>query len=369
MPKKQILLTGIGDKIGGVESFSTLIIDGMKDDYDFSIFAATDKKIAKENYFKENCKNIFYLKNIFGMKHFFSRFKVMDKFFQENKFDVVHINANTLNAYYIAKEARKNNISVIYHIHNSSPSGFSFLKKKITIIIAHVIRKKLRRLNGVKFVAVSEDAGQKVYGKRIKYVVILNGIDTGKYLYSDNNRNRYREIFNILEHDKVGITVARLMPIKNYNKIMEICKKGIPQYFDKFYIVGSGPERERLQRFITANNLQKKVYLLGERSDVDQLMSMADFMLLTSFSEGLSISVLEAQAAGLIPIVSTGIPKITNITGLVNFVNLNEDLDKWLTIINEVLTMNSDKQMMNEVVRDSKYSKSYFLSQIKKLYR
>jgi hypothetical protein len=145
MNKKSILLTGIGDRIGGVESFATLILSDLGDKYDFSILAATDKKIAKEDFFSKKCNKIFYLKNIFGPEHFFSRFKVMDNFFKKNKFDVVHINANTLNSYYIAKGARNNNIPVVYHLHNAMPSGLNFLKKSLIIFIAKITRLKLKK--------------------------------------------------------------------------------------------------------------------------------------------------------------------------------------------------------------------------------
>jgi glycosyltransferase involved in cell wall biosynthesis len=223
-------------------------------------------------------------------------------------------------------------------------------------------------MNGIKFVSVSDDAGTDVYGNKLKYQVILNGLDTKAYRYSEENRVAYRNAFEISEKSKVGITVARLMPIKNYKKVLDICALGIPKYFDKFFIIGDGPEKDKIKKFIVENNLQGSVYLLGERTDINALLSMADFMLLTSFSEGLSISVLEAQAAGVIPIVSKGVPEITNITKKVKYLDISERDEVWLHTILEVLDEDVDRKNMNNILLNSQYSKASFLNQIEELY-
>ena len=67
-------------------------------------------------------------------------------------------------------------------------------------------------------------------------------------------------------------------------------------------VVGDGPDRERIAA--AARPLGPAVQLLGERGDVRELLADADVFVLSSRSEGLPISILEAMAAGL-PVVAS----------------------------------------------------------------
>jgi glycosyltransferase involved in cell wall biosynthesis len=77
-------------------------------------------------------------------------------------------------------------------------------------------------------------------------------------------------------------------------------------------IVGEGPDRPRLEQEIRALGVTERVRLVGERYDVPQLLAEADVFALSSASEGMPVSVLEAMAAGL-PVVSSrvgGVPEL-----------------------------------------------------------
>jgi glycosyltransferase involved in cell wall biosynthesis len=77
-------------------------------------------------------------------------------------------------------------------------------------------------------------------------------------------------------------------------------------------IVGDGPERERLEAELRVLELDSAVELLGERNDVSELLSAADVFVLSSRSEGLPLSIVEAMAAGL-PVVAAsvgGVPEL-----------------------------------------------------------
>lgn len=71
-----------------------------------------------------------------------------------------------------------------------------------------------------------------------------------------------------------------------------------------FLLVGDGPERGRLEEEIARLQIDQNVFLLGERADVPRLLHAFDIYVLCSITEGLSLSILEAMAAGL-PIVAT----------------------------------------------------------------
>ena len=77
-------------------------------------------------------------------------------------------------------------------------------------------------------------------------------------------------------------------------------------------LAGNGSERAALESFCRSYNLASSVTFLGERSDIYDLLNMADAFVMTSRTEGLPMALIEAMAAGL-PCVATavgGIPTV-----------------------------------------------------------
>jgi glycosyltransferase involved in cell wall biosynthesis len=79
-------------------------------------------------------------------------------------------------------------------------------------------------------------------------------------------------------------------------------------------IAGDGPEREQLETEARQLGLASSVEFLGERNDIPDLIRSSDLFVLSTRSEGLPMSVLEAMAAGL-PVVASevgGIPELVD---------------------------------------------------------
>lgn len=356
--------------MGGVESFASLITESLEAEYSFSFLAATTDHIAKEDFFKDLGIEVYYLKNIFGIKNALRRKGIIKKFLKENDFDIIHINATTLNATYIAQIANNLGIKVIYHIHNTAPSGYGIVARLLTKYLSTLFRHRLAQLDNIQFVSVSKNAASAVFGDSLPTKIIVNGIDTERFIYDPRISQQMRKKFDLNLDDKIGIVVARLMPIKNYKKVLDIANNGIGKHFDKLFIVGDGPEKGTIQKQIhgMSAEIQNNIIMLGERNDIPNLLNMSDFMLLTSFSEGLSISVIEAQAVGVIPIVSLGVPKITNVTKKVQFLNINDSEEIWLNNIDKVHPATLNRIDMNRIVGESQFSKKNFINKIRDLY-
>jgi glycosyltransferase involved in cell wall biosynthesis len=85
-------------------------------------------------------------------------------------------------------------------------------------------------------------------------------------------------------------------------------------------IVGDGPDRDEVDATIRESGLSERVELLGERRDVVDLLAASDVFVLSSTSEAMPMSVLEAMAAA-VPVVGAavgGIPELVEdeVTGL-----------------------------------------------------
>jgi glycosyltransferase involved in cell wall biosynthesis len=114
------------------------------------------------------------------------------------------------------------------------------------------------------------------------------------------------------------VTVGRLVPAKNYSMLLEAIAQARPSVPDiALRLVGDGPERVLLEELAVRLGVQDVVQFCGERADVGTLLSNGDIFVLSSLSEGLPISILEAMAAGLPTIVTAvgGMPEVVTLSG------------------------------------------------------
>jgi glycosyltransferase involved in cell wall biosynthesis len=97
--------------------------------------------------------------------------------------------------------------------------------------------------------------------------------------------------------------VGRLHPVKGHAVLLEaLARPGGETWAG--VIVGDGPERAALQARAAQAPLAGRVFLLGERADVPDLLPAFDLFVLPSLTEGMSNALLEAMAEG-IPVIAT----------------------------------------------------------------
>lgn len=135
--------------------------------------------------------------------------------------------------------------------------------------------------------------------------LVMNGVDVDAIAAAGEHREEMRRELGLGEDDFLVITVARLDPIKDLGVLLTAIREGAENFPGlRLVVVGDGRERANLEQRAAQLGLSERVAFLGKRRDVPRLLSAADAYALSSLSEGISIAVLEAMAAGL-PIVGT----------------------------------------------------------------
>ncbi|MFI4874879.1 MAG: glycosyltransferase family 4 protein [Blastopirellula sp. JB062] len=106
----------------------------------------------------------------------------------------------------------------------------------------------------------------------------------------------------------LGVYTGRLHPKKGLLTALNAWAELVRHFPNaKLVCVGEGPHEPQLRERIARLGLQERVFLPGVFDDVSDLLQAADFFVLPSHEEGMSLSLLEAMAAGL-PTVATDIP-------------------------------------------------------------
>jgi glycosyltransferase involved in cell wall biosynthesis len=134
---------------------------------------------------------------------------------------------------------------------------------------------------------------------------VPNGVEPPSPL-SPQERRAVRETLGLLDEDYALICVARLVPLKAHGVLLEALTRLDACPSVKLLLVGTGPQDDQLRALARDWHLDSRVHFLGERTDVPRLLQAADCFVLSSDTEGLSCSILEAMAAGL-PCVVTDV--------------------------------------------------------------
>ena len=142
-------------------------------------------------------------------------------------------------------------------------------------------------------------------------VTVHEGIDVG-HVAAAPPAKLHEELWLPHEAPLVG-NVAALVPHKGQRHLIEAAALVVRQVPDtRFIIAGEGELRPALERQIKEHHLEKHVLLAGFRPDVLSLHKAFDIFVMSSVTEGLGTSLLDAMAAGK-PIVATrtgGIPEV-----------------------------------------------------------
>jgi sugar transferase (PEP-CTERM/EpsH1 system associated) len=191
-----------------------------------------------------------------------------------------------------------------------------------------------RRLNARKllhplvtrFVTVSAELKQWLVNNvgipEEKVVQIINGVDTDRFVPAAD-KAAAKTAMGLPSDSFVIGTVGRLDPVKGQQTLIRAFaelitgKTSVTSLTNKtnktsktnrtnLLIVGSGPEESSLKKLTHDLGIADRVYFMGERKDIPEVLQAMDLFVLPSVAEGISNTILEAMACGL-PVIATAV--------------------------------------------------------------
>lgn len=249
--------------------------------------------------------------------------KSLSQFFTAHpEYRTVHVHQDCLSSV-ILKEAEKCGVPVrIAHSHNSSQD------KDLKYPIKLIYKRSIPRYSTDLF-ACGKQAGEWMFGGA-PFRVLNNAIDTGLYRYDAAKSKKVRGELEIPEDALVTGHVGRFSSQKNHSFLIdifaEVCKAEPEAYL---LLVGDGELRKKTEEKVRALGLAEHVVFTGVRGDVPDLLGAMDVFVFPSLYEGLPVTLVEAQAAGLKCVISDCIPSDCNLTGLVSRCPLEEPAESW----------------------------------------
>ncbi len=254
-------------------------------------------------------------------------FRELDAFFKVHAQDYVAVHSHIQeNSGFVFKYAQR--YGLMNCIANSHIDFKGWDSKILFRKFASIFLHKYSKLN----IACGEAAGKYLFGNR-PYEVFKNAIDVERFAFNADIRNRMRKDLGVEGRLVLG-SVARITWQKNHTFMVDVMAEMRNLHPEALLLlVGTGEKEGEIRAKIADLGLENNVWLLGSKPNVNEYLQAFDVFFMPSLFEGLPVSVIEAQAAGLPCVLSDTIDRETDVTGLASFISLQDRIEHWCKTI------------------------------------
>jgi glycosyltransferase involved in cell wall biosynthesis len=260
----------------------------------------------------------------------------LSAFLAGRRYPIVHIHSGSIYALATgARLARQSGAErVIVHSHCG---GFDNLRYRV----ARLWTRQTFLTYPTHYFACSHLAARWKFPPSVirtgNYTVLKNAVDTAALRYDPTLRQATRLQLGLGDKPTVG-HVGRFALQKNHRFLIEIFHALTELEPDaQLVLAGEGDLVDEVLEQIDKLGLEDRVHYLGPRRDIPALMNAFDVLLLPSFFEGLPVVGVEAQAAGLPVITSTGVTRELPIDELSTYLPLTDTAMQWARVVQRAL--------------------------------
>lgn len=230
--------------------------------------------------------------------------------------------------------------------HSHSTNDDSTLHNSLLKALYHLVMRFLVNAFSTDCIGCSSEAAKFLFGrkaiKRDNMYIIVNSVDAIPFL--PDELGKQNSDGHIVGH------VGRFADVKNQQFIVRIAKECERQHLDiHFILVGDGPTFMNVQTM--ADNLRTSNYLefLGMRTDIPDILKKCNAFILPSKFEGMPLSLIEAQAAGLPCVISDHITAEVDFgIGLLHRVSLKASEKVWVDELK--IALNQERPSKQDII-------------------
>ncbi len=285
---------------------------------------------------KINCCKVFTL----GYSSVYNPFLIFKIIPYLKKYTIVHV--HLFPALYwvaLAKLLSFSKIQLIFTEHNTTNRR---MKMPVFKVLDKFIYSQYK-----KIVTISKKVDFEIKKylnlKPNQNILIQNGINLQNIFNAQKNNAIIQEFQ--LNSKKIIIQVSRFEAQKNQKTLIKAMKYMPDEVV--LLLVGSGVLIEECKTLVRNLNLLEKVHFLGIRTDVPSLLKTADFVVLSSHYEGLSLSSVEGLASGK-PFIASNVPGLTEVVEGAGL--LFKDNDE-VELANYIKNLLNNQEFYNETVQ------------------
>lgn len=238
-------------------------------------------------------------------------YKAVKRLINDYSFSMIHLHSPIGGAIgrLAAIKARKKGMKVIYTAH-----GFHFFQGAplINWIVAYPIEWILSFYTDILVTINKEDYKRAfhLHAIQVEYIPGV-GVDTKKYDSTIIDCKAKKKELGIPDNVFILLSVGELCKRKNHETIVKALS--LLQDSNIYYLIcGKGEEETYLKELVHKYSLDKHIIFLGYRTDIKEIVRIADCFVFPSKREGLGIAAIEAMSIGL-PIITS------NVNGILDY--------------------------------------------------
>ena len=273
------------------------------------------------------------------------------KMLKKDRPDTIHFNSE-MAQYFVPVKNQLSGINLIYTCHNEVDKYFSDDEK--TAI------QEIDKVNNFQIIALHEDMKKELdcFFSKKDTIVIRNGVEFERFRKPQVDKELMREFIGIEKNAYVVGHIGRFALQKNHEFLLQIFQKVTQKKQNAhLLLIGNGDLKDNILQKIDQMNLRDRVTVLSHRTDIPELLNTMDIMIFPSFFEGLSVTLVEAQVAGVRCIISDTINPANHLTENTIPVSLEKSAAEWADIVldesikNTVYGNINDYDMTREIHR------------------
>jgi len=216
--------------------------------------------------------------------------KKIRHYIKRHKIDILHCHQYTPWVYGVLAAAFSN-VKVIFTEHGRFYPDSSSWKRKIINPLLMLFTDHCTAISEatkqalVDFESIPKNRIEVVYNGIIPLIIDIKKVE------------ELRQKYNIPTDTKILGTIARLDPIKNQTMMLRAFSQVLESYSNALlFIIGDGEEREVLENLVDELSIRKNIIFTGYIAQPADYLQMMDIFLLSSLSEGTSMTLLEAMS-------------------------------------------------------------------------